>query len=88
MTRFTDGHRVALIEMQIWKDDHASPDLSQDILADAITGFSFENDAYLVNDLDWLVDYANNWLNFKGDFYYDDDHEERLLTIGWAYPEE
>ena len=87
MTRFTDGHRVALIEMQVLNGGILSPDLSQDILADAITGFSFDYDAYLVNDLDWLVDYANDWLNFKGDFYYD-AQEKRLLTIGWAYLEE
>lgn len=87
MTRFTDGHRVALIEMQVWKNDLLSPDLSQDILADAITGFSVERDAYLVKDLDLLVDYANDWLTFNGYFYYD-DQEKRLLTIGWAYPEE
>lgn len=87
MTRFTDGHRVALIEMQVLHGSILSPDLSQDILADAITGFSFDHDAYLVNDLDWLVDYANDWLNFKGNFYYD-AQEKRLLTIGWAYPEE
>lgn len=88
MTRFTDGHRTALIEMQVWHNDNCSPDLSQDILADAIHGFSFEHDAYLVNDLDWLVDYANEWLNHTGDFYYDDPAEKRLLTIGWTYPEE
>lgn len=86
MTRFTDGNRTALIEMQVLHNGICSPDLSQDILADGIHGFSFEHDAYLVDDLDYVLEYVNDWLNHTGVFYYDAP-EKRLVTTGWDFSE-
>lgn len=66
--RFTDRERVAEITMRTWDGESWGQDFSADILTDGKAAYDEALDAYLVNDLDYVIDYAKDWQAGTGDF--------------------
>lgn len=62
--RFTDREKVADIMMRLWGQD-----ISDELLFDPDLKYSDAIDAWLVDDLDYVIDYAKSWKNGTGDFY-------------------
>ena len=40
-----------------------------------------DKDAYIVEDVDYCIDYAMDWKNGTGDFYCDDNNEEKIVDV-------
>lgn len=80
MARLTDGQRIVDIMMRIWdpyKNDF-TPDWSNDFFQVGTLPYDDEEDAYLVKDVEYCIDQAENWKYGVGDFYNDDDTQEEL----------
>ena len=75
MARFTDGNKTAEIEMRYWLGEPRwwSEDISNDILIDPSFRYDKELDTYVVDDIDALVLYAEDWKNGEGDFFADQE---------------
>ena len=75
MTKFYDTNNVLEITM---RDPHTGEDFSADFFDDATNAASYnENlDAYKVEDVDYLVDYAKDYVaGTNTDFDYPDDYD-------------
>lgn len=73
MTRFIDKTgRIIEIRMCRWNGSGYDPDWEQDFFAVGDLQYDDEKEAYIVDDVDYLVDYANDWKNNTGDFAIDD----------------
>lgn len=86
MTRFTDGKRTVGIKMATWNGSGWGPDFSADFFEVGSLAYNEELGAYMVEDVDYLIDYANDWRNGEGDFYGDSledgfDPEDRLVDV-------
>lgn len=66
MTRFYDGNHIAEISMTTGD----SPDFEQDFFEIGRLKFDEEHNAYMVEDVDYLIDYANDYENCTGDFAF------------------
>lgn len=66
--RFTDRERIAEITMRTWDGESWGQDFSADILTDGKAAYVEALDAYLVNDLDYVIDYAKDWKAGTDDF--------------------
>lgn len=88
MERFTDGKKTVEITMAVWLGPNRwwSPDMTADILEVASFPFDEELGARIVDDVDYIVEYAEDWKNGEGDFYEerldpDFDPEKRMVDI-------
>lgn len=76
--KLTDGKRTVEIEMRIWDDKFCrlGPDFSDDYFQDCRRLYDDEADAYIVDDVDYCIDYANDWKHGVGDFYDESNFED------------
>lgn len=86
MTRFTDGNKTIEIKMATWEGSNWSADWSADFFEVGSLQYNEDLDAYEVADVDYLVEYANDWRNGEGDFCDDSledgfDPENRLVDV-------
>lgn len=94
MTILTDRKKTVGVTMWEWKRNEQghTGDWSNDFFE--IGGLprvyleDLNVDAFEVDDVDYCVDQANDWMDYRGDFYdidakeYDDDHGiERVVSI-------
>ena len=75
MTRLTDAKKTVEITMKEWKDDGYTPDFSMDFFEVGQLPYDDEKDAYIVDDVDYCIEYAKDWQNCRGDFSEDTDEE-------------
>lgn len=61
MARFTDGKKTVEIIMKVWKDGQYSPAWENDYFNVGDLPFDRETRTYTVNDVEYLIDQANNW---------------------------
>lgn len=75
MTRFTDGKKTIEIELMVWSDESGgySPDFSADFFEVGQLDRDTEKDAYVVEDVDYCIEQANDWKNSEGDFSEEDE---------------
>ena len=73
MTRFTDGKKTVEITMKVWDYDQYSPDWEADFFEIGGLKYDEESGAYMVKDVDYLIEQAEDWHNGVGD--YQDDYE-------------
>ena len=66
MTRFYDGNHIAEISMSTGN----SPNFEQDFFETGRLKFDEEHNAYMVDDVDYLIDYAADYENCAGDFAF------------------
>ncbi len=87
MTRFTDGEKTVEIAMNYLEDNNLSPDMTADIfdVGQLEKVYSEEiGEAYKVNDVDYIIDYAKDWQSFSGDFCdldTQEDYEEKGIEL-------
>lgn len=64
--KMTDGHKTITITMQEWNGSGYGPDFSQDFFEGA--RYDYEQECYVVQDVDYCVDQALDYKNGRGDF--------------------
>lgn len=87
MERFIDKNgKIAEIEIKVWDENRNQYGMAFE--SDLFEVGSLERDeekgAYIVENVDYLVDYADDWKNMTGDFAeekYDMDYDEIARTI-------
>lgn len=84
MIRLTDGTKTVEIKMATWENGNWSPDWSNDFFAVGGLPQNEDGDAYVVADVDYCIDQANDWKLGIGDFYDPEDNtdpEDRLVDV-------
>lgn len=58
--------------MHYWMGDRHSEDISGDFFEVGLLPYAYAgDDVYLVDDVEYCVDQAYDWMNGRGDYYYD-----------------
>ena len=81
MTRLTDGNKTVEITMTIWNGNGWEPDWSLDFFA--VGGLKYDEDAeaYLVDDVDYCVEQAEDWKHSRGDYADDVPNEDNEVFV-------
>lgn len=79
MIRLTDGKKTVEITMAIFDGTDLLPDFSAAFFEAGSLEYNTEIEAYEVPDVDYCVDYANDWKNCTGDFHDDEPEVERIV---------
>lgn len=89
MTRFIDNNgKVAEIEMKVWNGSQYDPDWSMDCFNVGNLEYDEEQEAYKVEDIEYLIDWALDWKYGTGDFYGDEaDPENNAVWVNSEYME-
>lgn len=88
-TKLVSGNRLIEIEMQMWNGTQYTPDWSNDFFEVGTLKYDKNLEAYEVEDIDYCIDQANDWMNKEGDFYGEEDADgmERVTTVeGLDFP--
>lgn len=81
MTRLTDGKKTVEISLKVWENNGYTPDWSMDFFEVGQLPYDDEKDAYIVEDVDYCIEYAIDWKNRRGDFSEDTDEEDRAVFV-------
>lgn len=86
--KITDFSKTALIMMRVWDNDfdHWGADISSDFFDSDIRGRISGSDAYIVNSVDEIIEYAREWETKKpanriAEIYFLDEHYTDDTTI-------
>lgn len=74
MTRLTNGTKTIEITLTTWTGNGYEPDWSADFFSVGSLPYNDELDAYVVDDVDYCVEQANDWASAIGDFRDDRDY--------------
>lgn len=85
MTRLYDGKKIAEITMNTWTGNGYTTDFSLDFFEVGALPYDEKREAYVVDDVDYCIEMAEDWKNSKGDFVNDEPDENRNVD---AYVEE
>ena len=89
----TDTTKIAEIHLRTWNnmDGRYEPEITAEIICDPMEGIWDEDisaTVFLVHDVDYVIEYGRDWMNYEGDFYdeeskeYDMEHGiERVLDV-------
>lgn len=66
--KLSDGKRTIEIKLQRWNGTGYDPDMSNEFFEAGSLPYDEEHDTYIVDDVDYCIDYANDWKDGKGDF--------------------
>lgn len=81
----TDGNCTVKIVMKQWQGDDFSggwsSDISNEFFESGLLKVVPDTDIHIVQDVDYCIDMANDWMNRTGDFADDDSTEERTVLI-------
>ena len=84
MTRLIDAQeRMIEIEMKVWKNGQYSPDWSNDFFEVGGLQRDEENDAYIVQDVDYCIEQAKDWEYSTGDYSMDEPNEGNTVFVDW-----
>lgn len=75
----TDGKKTVKITMHVWNEPNMSNDFSSDFFEAGGLDRDEETGAYIVQDIDYCIEQAENWRGRIGDFCDDDSGEERYV---------
>jgi hypothetical protein len=83
MTRLTDRTKTVEITMTMWDGNNHSPDWSADFFEVGSLDYDDTLDAYIVEDVDYCVEQAQDWQKAQGDFYESDptDLDDRCVFV-------
>ena len=73
MTRLTDGKKTIEIVMKVWEGHDYSPEWDYDFFETGRLPRDEQKDAYIVPNVDYCVEQAEDWKYGRGDFL--DDYE-------------
>lgn len=80
--RLYDGKKMADIQMNTWNGREYTPDWSIDFFETGRLQYDEDVEAYLVEDVNYCIDQANDWKNADGDFYEPDaDTADRNVDV-------
>lgn len=80
--RIYDGKKMADIQMNTWNGREYTPDWSKDFFEAGNLQYDEDMEAYLVQDVDYCIEQANDWMNADGDFYEPDtDTADRNVDV-------
>lgn len=74
--KLTDGTRTISIQMQTWNGNGYSQDYSKDFFEAGSLEYDEKKDAYIVEDVDYCIEQANDCVNHKGDFNDGEEPDE------------
>lgn len=77
MTNFTDGKRLLKIKMYECEGENRKPDFENDFFEVGGLEYDEEKNAYIVKDMEYLIEQAEDWKNGVGDYRRDEEEEER-----------
>lgn len=69
--KITDGKKTVNIEMKVWQGNGYSPDWSIDFFNAGSLKYNDEIDIYIVDDVDYCIEQAQDWKNSIGDYSMD-----------------
>ena len=73
-----DGKRLVEIKMQNWTGNGYTPDWSQDFFEAGGLEYDSDKDASIVEDVQYCIEQAMDWMRAEGDFYEPDADPEDL----------
>ena len=80
--RLFDGKKMADIVMNTWDGSSYTPDWSIDFFDTGNLQYDEDMEAYLVQDVDYCIEQANDWKNADGDFCEPDaDTSDRNVDV-------
>ena len=79
--KITDGKKTVEIKMMIWEGAGYSSDWSNDFFNAGSLPYDDEKDTYIVKDVDYCIDQANDWQDSKGDFSGDVPNENNTVFV-------
>ena len=79
MTKFTDNTRTVQISMT---DKSTGCDWEHDFFQVGSLSYDEEKEAYIVDDVDYLIDQAKDYIAGTGDFAYETPGSE-TSTLNW-----
>lgn len=82
MIKLTDGIKTIEISMQKMDNGSLTPDFSADFFEVGSLPYDEERDVYKVDDVDYCIDYANDWKNGTGDA---EEDPENWMYCGDSY---
>ena len=76
----TDGRRTVEIEMRTWDGNNYSPDWSVDFFS---VPYDEEKEMYVVEDVDYCIEQAEDWKNGIGDYVeeYPNPEIEKIVDV-------
>lgn len=84
MTRLVDSKCLPVnIEMHVWNGSSWGEDLSNDFFCVGSLPYSNEFDAYVVPDVCYCTEYAEDWEAYIGDFFDPIEKSDRLVHWFW-----
>lgn len=91
--KLTDGKRIVEINMYYYDGENMGTDWSEEIFDAGALKRDDTTGAYIVDDVDYCIGYAEDWKNQTGDFTdnkwaddYEDDYE-RILMVTFVKPD-
>lgn len=82
MTKLTDGNRTVEIGMYVYEDNQMGCDWSADFYCVGILPKDRNNDAFIVEDVSYCIEQAEDWKYRCNDFNDDEpDDEIRIVEI-------
>lgn len=75
--------RKAEIEICKWELTGWGADMSEDIFDAGTLEYIEEEEAYEIDDCDYLLECANDWKNGKGDYSMEGSHEDAEIFWEW-----
>lgn len=82
--KITDGKKIVCIELKTWGQGGWSPDLSLDLFEAGALPYDEESDSFIVSDVDYCIEQAEDWEHRRGDFSEDSegcDPDERRVFV-------
>ena len=79
--KITDGKKTVEIKMVIWEGAGYSPDWSMDFFDAGLLEYDSEKDVYIVKDVDYCIEQANDWRDSIGDYRDDTPNENNTVFI-------
>lgn len=89
MTKFFDGKNILEITIQERTGSGYTPDWSADFFGAGRFTFNGSIDAHVINcddSLEYMIEYAEDWENCRGDFYEDEDPDGDRFVSACIYP--
>lgn len=86
MARFTDGKRTLEITMKVWNGNSYDPDWSNDCFGVGALEYDEERDAYMVEDVEYLAEVAQDWE--RGEMEGEDEVSEEEIENRKVWIEE
>lgn len=72
MTRFTDGTKTIELEMRVWNGFGYDPAFENEFFDVGGLDYDANEDAYIVEDVEYLIEQAMDWKYGRGDQYEED----------------